>query len=122
MLIRYKKNSEKIAMGLLSFMPEGKEVKKLQETIHEYEENPEWHLYLWKEDDDVLGLIGLRIEKINAIIQHVSVDPSHRNSGIGRNMVNEIQKMYQDQYAVCASNLIQQFYNKCEENNESEKD
>ncbi|HEX6594358.1 MAG TPA: GNAT family N-acetyltransferase [Bacillota bacterium] len=122
MLIRYKKNSEKIAMGLLSFMPEEKEVRKLQETIQKYEENPNWHLYLWKEDDDVLGLIGLRIEKINAVIQHISVDPSHRNSGIGKSMVHEIQKMYQEQYAVCANHLVQQFYNKCEENNGKKKD
>ena len=36
MLIRYKKNLEKIAMGLLSFMPdEKKDVKKLQQTIED---------------------------------------------------------------------------------------
>jgi len=39
MLIRYKKSLEKIAMGLLSFMPEQKDVKKLQQIIHEYEKN-----------------------------------------------------------------------------------
>ena len=80
MLIRYKKNLEKIAMGLLSFMPEEKkDVKKLLQTIKEYEANPNWHLYLWKEDDDVLGAIGVRLEDKNAYIQHISVNPSHRN-------------------------------------------
>ena len=33
MLLRYKKTYEKIAMGLLSYMPGDKNVKKLQETI-----------------------------------------------------------------------------------------
>src|SRR5690625_4848336 len=99
MLIRYKKNFEKIAMGLLSFMPEGKEVKKLQETIKKYEEDSDWHLYLWKEDD-ILGAIGIKIENdINAVIQHISVTPSHRNMGIGKKMVNEIIEMYKDKYA-----------------------
>lgn len=115
MLIRFKKNFEKIAMGLLSFMPEEKEVKKLQQTIKEYESNPDWHLYLWKEED-VIGAIGVRIEDdINAVIQHISVNPSHRNTGIGKKMVNEVNSVYQDKYAVCADELTQQFYTKCDE-------
>src|SRR5699024_10573114 len=114
MLIRYKKNSEKIAMGLLSFMPQEKDVKKLQQTIKEYETNPDWHLFLWKEDD-VLGAIGVRIEdELNAVIQHISVNPSHRNSGIGKQMTNEVYRMYKDKYAVCADERIQKFYNKCD--------
>lgn len=119
MLIRYKKNQEKIAMGLLSFMPEEKEVKKLQQTIKEYETNPDWHLFLWKEED-VLGAIGVRIEDgINAIVQHISVNPSHRRMGIGEKMVNEIKNMYENKYAVCADELTQQFYNKCEESQQT---
>ena len=43
MLLRYKKAFEKIAMGLLSFMPQEKDVKKLIETIHQYETDPNWH-------------------------------------------------------------------------------
>ncbi|WP_284141244.1 MULTISPECIES: GNAT family N-acetyltransferase [unclassified Virgibacillus] len=118
MLIRFKKNFEKIAMGLLSFMQEGKDIKKLQETIKEYETNPDWHLYLWKEDD-VLGAIGLKIEAGGkAIIQHISVNPSHRNAGIGKKMVNEIHQMYQEKYTVCANERTNQFYQKCETNDE----
>ena len=37
MLIRFKKSYEKIAMGLLSFMPTEKDVKTLQLTMKEYE-------------------------------------------------------------------------------------
>ncbi|WP_164218182.1 GNAT family N-acetyltransferase [Virgibacillus sp. YIM 98842] len=116
MLTRYKKNMEKIAMGLLSFMPEGKDVKKLQQTIKEYETNPDWHLYFWKEEA-VLGAIGVKIENdINAVIQHVSVNPSHRNQGIGKKMMNEIKNLYDEKYAVCASKEVQAFYTKSLEN------
>src|SRR5688500_10494596 len=102
MLIRYKKDVEKIAMGLLSFMPELKDIKILQQTIKEYDETPNWHLYLWR-DEDVLGAIGVRIENdIHAIIQHVSVNPSHRNLGIGRKMVEEIKEHYQGKLTVGA--------------------
>ncbi|AXI09386.1 N-acetyltransferase [Oceanobacillus zhaokaii] len=116
MLIRYKKNLEKIAMGLLSFMPEEKkDIKKLLQTIKEYETNDDWHLYLWKEED-VLGAIGIKMEEDNhVIIQHLSVTPSHRNLGIGKHMVHEIRKQYQDKYTVSATGEIQSFYDKSED-------
>ncbi len=46
MLVRYKKANEKIAMGLLSYMPGDKSVKKLQEMIQQYETDDNWQLYL----------------------------------------------------------------------------
>ncbi|WP_156289277.1 GNAT family N-acetyltransferase [Oceanobacillus salinisoli] len=117
MLIRFKKNMEKIAMGLLSFMPdEKKDVKKLQNTIKEYESNPNWNLYLWKEED-VLGAIGVRVEEHHVIIQHVSVNPSHRNMGIGKKMINEIDQLYQENYTVYAGEEVQDFYQKCKSDN-----
>ncbi|HLR73975.1 MAG TPA: GNAT family N-acetyltransferase [Virgibacillus sp.] len=118
MLIRYKKNLEKIAMGLLSFMPEQKDVKKLQETINNYEKSSNWHLYLWREDD-ILGAIGIRLDEANAVIQHITVNPSHRNQGIGRKMVNEIKKMYADQYRLCADEQTKQFFQKCDQSEDT---
>jgi|SRR5690625_4536871 len=121
MLIRYKKNHEKIAMGLLSFMPVEKDVKQLQQTMKEYETNPNWHLYLWREDDDVIGAIGLKIEdEINVVIQHVSVNPSYRNIGIGQKMVKEVQTLYGEKYDVCANELTQQFFQRCASNRANE--
>ena len=122
MLIRYKKNQEKIAMGLLSFMPVERDVKLLQHTMKEYETNPEWHLYLWKEDDDVIGAIGLMIkDELNVIIQHISVNPSYRNMGIGQKMVDGIKQLYGEKYDVSADELIQDFYHKCKEEKKDEK-
>lgn len=114
MLIRYKKSMEKIAMGLLSFMPKQKDVKKLQHTIQEYADNENWHLYLWRQNDDILGAIGLKItDQMSAIIQHISVDPSHRNLGIGKSMVKEVKKRYESEYEVLANKYIQTFFTKC---------
>lgn len=113
MLVRFKKNFEKIAMGLLSFMPEEKDVKKLQQTIKEYEENPSWELYLWKEED-ILGIIGVRLDDNQAIIQHISVTPSHRNQGIGRKMIEEIKQRLGGEYKILANHQTDKFLNKCE--------
>lgn len=112
MLIRYKKDFEKIAMGLLSFIPELKDVKLLQKTIKEYEVNPNCHLFLWR-DDDVLGAIGVRIDDDQAVIEHISVNPSFRNLGIGKKMIEAVRKLYQEKYTVTPGEMIQQFYAKC---------
>ena len=47
-LFRYKTAYQKIAMGFLSYIPGEKLIKQLKETIHQYETDPDWHLYLLK--------------------------------------------------------------------------
>lgn len=95
MLIRYKKSFEKIAMGLLSFMPQQKDVKRLMETIHAYEEKDNWHLFLWKKDEEYIGIVGILDEGPVAVIQHITVVPSYRGEGIGLAMLKELLKTEQ---------------------------
>ena len=57
MLIKYKKSYEKFAMGLLSFMPDERDIKKLQQTMKSYETDDHMQLFLWK-DEEIIGLIG----------------------------------------------------------------
>lgn len=119
MLIRYKNSFEKIAMGLLSFMPHKKDVKNLQETIKKYDTHKNWHLYLWKQEESFLGAIGVKIaDDRTAVLQHVTVDPSHRNLGIGRKMVKKIREKYGEKYEVIASEDVSDFYQKCLEKDE----
>src|SRR5690625_988958 len=95
MLIRYKSNQEKIAMGLLSFMPEEKDVRALQETMDAYKNNENWHLYLLKKDDDFVGAIGVKLTSdMRAIIQHISVNPSFRKKGKARKMIQKLSLLY----------------------------
>ncbi|WP_019242091.1 MULTISPECIES: GNAT family N-acetyltransferase [Bacillus] len=113
MLIRYKKNLEKIAMGLLSFMPNEKDVKKLQATIKQYESLDDWQLFLWKEDDDIIGVIGIILDSSNKItIQHITVNPSFRYQGIGKKMLLQIEEMYSDKQ-IEATDLTTGFLEKC---------
>lgn len=100
MLIRYKKAFEKIAMGLLSFMPSEKELKKLQQTVKQYESDERWQLFLWKEED-ITGLLGIQFVSDDSLqIQHISVNPSHRHQGIGKRMVCALQELYADKLVV----------------------
>ncbi|MCM3358846.1 GNAT family N-acetyltransferase [Psychrobacillus sp. MER TA 171] len=117
MLFRYKKAYEKISMGLLSFMPNEKDVKKLLETIHEYESNPDWHLFVWKKMEDVVGIIGVRMVETDAIIQHISVNPSHRGEGIGKNMILSLSNVLQTTN-IRSTEEIKAFFVKCHKEKE----
>ncbi|MGG5253736.1 GNAT family N-acetyltransferase [Neobacillus sp. SM06] len=113
MLIRYKKTFEKIAMGLLSFMPNEKDLKKLQQTMKQYETEENWQLFLWKEED-IIGLIGVQFMGAGQLqIQHISVNPSHRQQGIGKRMVKALQEMYPEK-EITATVETAAFVEKCE--------
>jgi riboflavin biosynthesis RibT protein len=114
MLIRYKKTFEKIAMGLMSFMPTEKDLKKLQQTMKEYETEENHRLFLWKEED-IIGLIGaIYHQDTNTLeIQHVSVNPSHRFQGVGKRMVKALKEMYPDKNITSNVNTAS-FIEKCD--------
>lgn len=116
MLIRYKKSFEKIAMGLLSFMPDEKDVKKLQASIKQYETIDDWQLFLWKEEDDVIGLIGIVLDTKDAtdcmIVQHLTVNPSFRYQGVGKKMIEAIQEIYSNRIIVPTDSTLS-FLEKC---------
>lgn len=114
MLIRFKKNYEKIAMGLLSLMPSEKDIKKLQQTIKKYEENEEWQLFLWKEED-IIGIIGIHLEDSVATLQHVCVNPSHRQEGIGKKMIAGLKSILGDDVIIQPSEHTATFYEKYEQ-------
>ena len=121
MLLRYKKAFEKISMGLLSFMPQEKDVKRLLETIHQYEADPNWHLFLWKKDEDFVGIIGVVVDEVKneAVIQHISVSPSHRGEGIGREMINNLRTIL-NTVSILPSEDIKAFFERCQKEMEEE--
>jgi riboflavin biosynthesis RibT protein len=108
MLIRYKKTYEKIAMGLLSFMPNEKDVKTLVNTIKDYETNDNKHLFLWKLDD-IVGIIGIHLLDDKVVeINHLCVNPSFRNQGIATSMYDMIKNQYSE-YTIITSEEIHSF-------------
>ncbi|MDV6377636.1 GNAT family N-acetyltransferase [Sporosarcina sp. GW1-11] len=95
-LVRFKKAQEKIAMGFLSYIPSEKMLRKLQETVQQYICDEHWQLFLYKELEDYIGLIGVEVndEARTYSVQHVSLNPSFRGEGIGYKMLMELQNIY----------------------------
>lgn len=111
MLVRYKKSLEKIAMGLISLMPEGKDIKRLMETIQNYEQNDDWTLYLWKKNDEYVGTVGILEQDQVATVQHITVIPSYRGEGVALEMLQELHLLgYKD---IQANEVTESFVQKC---------
>ena len=70
MLYKYKKDYQKIAMGLLSFIAELKDISRLQSELKWYDAEDNRNLYLWKDDsNDFVGIVG--IEENDDIINEI---------------------------------------------------
>lgn len=112
MLIKYKKSAKKITMGLLSFMPNVRELTGLEQTMQKYEENADWQLYLWKQGEDFIGLIGIEVQELTFTVHHATVNPSFRNEGIGHEMVEKLQQL-QGPRAMQSTKETKDFLAKC---------
>jgi len=91
---------KKIAMGLLSYMPNEKDLKHVQQTMQSYEELENWHLYFWKHETDFIGVIGVKEVDQTIVVQHLALNPSYRNQGIGKEILKNIQQLYPDKVIV----------------------
>ncbi|WP_100407126.1 GNAT family N-acetyltransferase [Bacillus solitudinis] len=113
MLLPYKTVHKKIAMGLLSFMPKEKELKKLIKTMERYETEANWQLYLWQEGHDFVGIIGIKVEEQEAKLQHLCVNPSFREEGIGKKMIQAINE--QHSFQLIPTKETKGFFQTCQE-------
>ena len=95
LLVPYSATNKKIVMGLLSYIPEFKDFKRLQEEIEEIATNPSIKCWLYKESDseNFIGLIGGESTTDTIIIKYLSVSPSFRGENITFQMLEDLAKM-----------------------------
>lgn len=97
MLYKYKNDYEKIAMGLLSFIPDLKEISHLKSCFEWYRAEDDRHLYLWKnEEGDFIAIAGVEADESSKIVmlRHISVIPAERNHGVCFEVLDALKKMY----------------------------
>ncbi len=65
------------------------------ETMHKYEQDEHWQLFLWKKGEEYIGIVGVFVEEKIATIQHITVIPSHRGEGVALAMLQELSKQFE---------------------------
>lgn len=95
MLVKYKKMHERTAMGLIAFSCEVKDPLFLLETVQGYEQDENRRLYLYRQDDDFIGIVGFRLMDGHAELEHIALSPSFRGEKMSYELLDEAQKMLQ---------------------------
>lgn len=111
-LIKYKKSHAKIAMEYLAYMPCEMDLADLQQTLHQYEQDSGWQLYLAMDGTGYIGAIGIELSEHTFCVHHISVHPSLRNEGIGNTMVEKVQQLHEP-LALCTAEATKDFLAKC---------
>ena len=96
MLYKYRNNYEKIAMGLLSLIPDLQEVDHLQTELQVYHADDKHLLYLWKNktSHDFAGLLGVEVGKDFVFIRQLSLSPSERSITNIYHMLDDLHELY----------------------------
>lgn len=99
MLLDYKNTYEKITMGLLSFIPDFKDVTRLKFELDWYQQEENRKLFLWRgeETQDIIAVIGVEAGDELILLRHISINPSFRNEGISYKILEALDKQYPDQ-------------------------
>lgn len=84
MISKYKKDYEKTVMGYLSYLPDFKNIKNLQEEMKLYtSDSNQFEVLIYQQDGNARGIVGIQEEKHFIIIRYLSLDPTMRDK-IGR--------------------------------------
>ncbi|RRK10995.1 N-acetyltransferase [Lactiplantibacillus garii] len=95
MLVKYRKDYEKVAMGLLSFVPDFKDIAHLQTEMRWYLAADDHQLLLWRQaDGDFSGIIGIEIGPDFILVHHDSLSPEERTAQNQQQMLDELAALY----------------------------
>lgn len=99
MLLKYRNDYEKVAMGLLSLVPALKKIDRLQAELQWYQESDERQLLLWKDDnEDFSGILGVEVRPRFVIVRLIALMPAVRNVTQAENTIlDQLSDMYPDQ-------------------------
>lgn len=80
MLVKYKQDYQKIALGLLSYTPDLKNFERLSAELQSYNSEDNLQLYLWKNHQgDFVGICGVELDDTFILLRHLAFTPDYRN-------------------------------------------
>lgn len=91
MLIECKNDKEKVAMGLLSYLPDFKNLENLKDEIQLNKDSDEFCLYLYrKKAPNFIGVIGTQYDDRFIVIRYISFAPDYRKQKYEAQAVREL--------------------------------
>lgn len=112
MMIAYDSRHREAVLRLLSYLPTARKGVSVQQILSAYERQPERRLYIWEENEKVVGVIGIHLQKQTFAVHHIAVHPPFRNRGIGSSLIHALQEEYISQ-AMCSTQETKDFLDRC---------
>lgn len=96
MLVKYKKDYQKIIMGFLSYLPEFSNLTNLQEEMALYDEDGEYQIYLYRKEAnaDFSAIVGFQKIPHFVIVRYISCAISARNTKTCNQILTELHNLY----------------------------
>lgn len=91
MLLKYRSDYQKIAMGILSLLPSYKDWERLQRELTWYQGGTDRTLYLWKDQhDDFAGVLGTEQQADYVVVRLLSLIPDKQTTANTWQMLDDL--------------------------------
>lgn len=95
MLYQYRKDYEKITMGLFSLVSDLQDMRLVTQEMDWYADKEERLIYLWKDaHDNWAGLVGIEIHADQLLIHRLVLAPQSRTQQNYDQLLDELQSLY----------------------------
>lgn len=108
MLVKYKQDYEKIALGLLSFTPDLKDFNHLSAELANYVSDHSLELDLWRDDHgDFTGIVGFEVADKYILLRHLAFTPDFRTEENAFEVMDALQKKFNDKRLMATFSLTE---------------
>lgn len=119
MLIKYRADYKKIALGLLSYVPGLRNIQHLEAEFSWYESKSTRELLLWRDKDEhFTAIIGIEHIYGVVLLRHISIIPAQRNGELVFKVLNALQQYQPDKLimgTIACQKIINTWRNKNEQ-------
>ena len=84
-----------------------------KKKLEEYSRNPNWHLYGWTKNGEIIGVCGFVVHPDNVEINGIAVAETVRHRGVGGAMISALQSIYKQAIHAETDDDAIGFYQKC---------
>lgn len=97
MLLKYRSDYEKVAMGLLSLVPTFKAINRLRTELQWYQASAKRELLLWKDaNQDFSGALGVELKPGYVVVRFMVLTPAERSAQNEMVILDELNDLYPD--------------------------
>lgn len=108
MLIKLKRDNEKIVMGFLSYLPEFRNIANLQEEMRLNQEEDNFEIYLYQDLDEVVSAcVAVQVGQDFVVIRNISLAPGFRTEQQIEKIIQDLHGLFGKKQLMVLPDLIQ---------------